>query len=396
MLLTLVLLSLLPGAALCTTVFRQYNSASDTTLGLRTVIGGTCKDLYATARIYSDAQFMFREVAALDGSGGVSFMPAVNPGYYLCSDGTGRIIAVAQSALSPSLCSFNRVAGLSNPALVSFEQRGQYIGYAKAFDYDCASWFTNYRGWTVGLVDKPSKPSLATWIAADAGPVRLYVQGTSHWLGSCLSSAVFTDSSGDTEWDVVPALASTSSTTQVSLQLHSSPSFYLAIDVDGGEAIDDSSISYAPTRIVNCSGRESDCTWTISTSSLFSGDFNLKGAGSRRTLDREGSNTTSSACGKTSYGAANMYLSSSAELGFWRSTYVVPNTPAVIVNTSTESSAAEATAKCSDYTLCRNCITTTMSCGWCAETGVCSQGTSTSPSNCPASMWHFESCVAAT
>eukprot|EP00727_Mastigamoeba_balamuthi_P011034 m51a1_g6553 hypothetical protein (1223) ;mRNA; r:90065-96419 len=370
-----------------------YNSASDTSLAMRTAISGTCKDLYATTRVYSDAQFMFREVAALDGTSDVSIMPAANPGYFLCSDGTGsgRIVAVVQSALNSSLCSFNKVAGLSNPSLVSFEQGGQYIGYAKAFDYDCASWFTNYDGWTVGLVDKPSTLTLATWISADAGPVKPYIQDTNYWLGNCGGNAFFSTSTGDIAWNAVAALSNTSSTTLISLQLYSNTSLYLGIDADGELQIDNSSETYVPLRAMNCTGREALCTWTIITSTSASGDFNLELAGTNRTLDRQSSGS-SLTCKTTSYGAASLYLSSAATLGFWRSTYSIPATPAVIVNTTSSSESAS----CSDYTMCRTCITTSMSCGWCAETGVCSQGTASSPSNCSTSKWHFDSCVAAT
>eukprot|EP00727_Mastigamoeba_balamuthi_P011032 m51a1_g6551 hypothetical protein (537) ;mRNA; r:85018-86857 len=377
--LPLALLSLLAGPALCATVFTQYNSASDTSLAMRTAIAGTCKDLYATTRVYSDAQFMFREVPALDGGNGVSIMPASNPGYYLCSDGTG----------SGRICSFKKVAGLSNPSLVSFEQGGQYIGYAKAYDYDCASWFTNYNGWTVGLVDKPANPTLATWISADAGPVRPYIQGTQSWLGNCGGSAFFTEQTGDTLWEVVPALSNASSSTLVSLQL-SGTSLHLGIDADGAQQMDNSSVAHVPVRAMNCSGREALCTWTMAVSAVYSGDFNLKLAGGSRTLDLTANNTLS--C-KVNYGAATMSLSSCAELGFLRATYSIPKTPAVILN---ESSSSAEPAKCSDNKLCRTCIVTTMSCGWCEETGLCVQGTATSPSNCSKSHWFFESCVAAT
>eukprot|EP00727_Mastigamoeba_balamuthi_P011033 m51a1_g6552 hypothetical protein (565) ;mRNA; r:87486-89360 len=388
-------LSLLLPAVLCSSPFTQYNSASDTSLAMRTIVSGSvCKDVYATTRVYADAQFMFREVAAIDGSSGVSIMPASNPGYYLCSDGTGtgRIVVVVQSALNSSLCSFNKVAGLSNPSLVSFEQGGKYIGYFKSFDYDCSTWFTNYAysGWTVGLVSKPSTLTLATWVSADAGPVRLYIQGYSYWLGNCGGDAFFTTSAGDSVWNLVPALSNTSSTTQISLQLNSDTSLYLGINEEGEGEMGDSSVSYVPLKAVNCTGRESECTWTIVMSSLYSGDFNLKITGTSRTLGRQTSNNNLS-CATTNYGAANLYLSTAAEVCFWRSTYSIPATPAVTVN-STSSDAAS----CSDYTMCRTCITTSMSCGWCAETGVCSEGTSSSPSNCSKSKWYFESCTASS
>eukprot|EP00727_Mastigamoeba_balamuthi_P001846 m51a1_g11659 hypothetical protein (492) ;mRNA; r:6290-9617 len=284
-----------------------------------------------------------------------------------------------------------KVAGLSNPALVSFEQGGQYIGYAKAFDYDCASSYTGRTaGWTVGLVDKPANPTLATWISADAGPGRIYIQNTQSWLGNCHGNAFFTAKTGDTVWDLVPALSNTSSSsTLVSLQLHNT-SLHLGVDADEELQMDNSSEAHVPLRVINCSGRESLCTWTIVPSSVYGGDFHLEIAGTRRTMDIQTSGSSLS-CATASNGAASLVLATGAELGFLRSDYTIPPMPAVIVN---ESSSSEAPAKCSDIKQCRTCTATSMSCGWCAETGLCSQGTASSPSNCSMSHWQWNGCMA--
>eukprot|EP00727_Mastigamoeba_balamuthi_P008594 m51a1_g4357 hypothetical protein (352) ;mRNA; r:254251-255489 len=350
-------------------MYTQYNSASDPWLAMRVAVIGTCKDVYATARSFADSQFIFREVAALDNSSGVSFMPFPNPDYYMCSDGTGSgRLVIVKPAISAALCSFKKVAGLSNPSLVSFEQRGQYIGYSKAFDYDCASWFRGRSGWTVGLIDKPANPTHATWISSDAGPLKPYLQGTQYWLGNCGGTAFFTAMGGDVGWNIVPALSNESSATQVSFQLSSNTSLYLGIDAGGAQRMNDSATDFVPVRVINCAGRERLCTWTVAPSTVYSGDFILAITGTNRTLDIQTTNNT-------------------------LTTYSIPRIPAVIVNTSAGSSTAP--DKCPDFKLCRTCITTSMSCGWCAETGVCSQGTSSSPANCSKSQWYFETCVPA-
>eukprot|EP00727_Mastigamoeba_balamuthi_P011020 m51a1_g6540 hypothetical protein (546) ;mRNA; r:55684-57547 len=395
---SVLLLSLLPGLALCS-VFVQYNSASDTSIAMRVVTGGTCKDVYATGRIYVDGQFMFREVAALDGGSGVSLVPATSPGYYICNDGTGTgRLVVVQPALSAALCSFNKVAGLSNPSLVSFEQGGQYIGYAKAFDYDCAS---NYRGntagWTVGLVHRPANPTLATWISSDPGPVKVYIQSTNNLLGNCGGNALFMKNTGDTSWDIVPSLYSPASTKMISLRLSSNSSLYLGIDSYDAEKVYCGSATCVPTRVMDCRNRESLCTWSLTPSASDAGDFNLVFAGSTKvsmTLDRQTINSTLE-CGTAVFGAAYVFLNSAATLGFWRSNYTAPRTPAVIVNASVPSSSSSAPKppSCSDNLLCRTCITSDLSCGWCAETGVCAHGSLSNPANCSKSQWFFESCA---
>eukprot|EP00727_Mastigamoeba_balamuthi_P001845 m51a1_g11658 hypothetical protein (524) ;mRNA; r:3333-5260 len=351
-----LVLCLLPLAALGS-VFVQYNSASDTSLAMRVVTDGTCKDVYATTRIYVDSQFMFREVPALGNSSGVSLVPAPNPGYFICSDGTdsGRLI----------VCSFKKVAGLSNPSLVSFEQRGRYIGYAKAFDYDCASFYRgNTAGWTVGLVDKPANPNLATWITSEAGPVRIYIQSTQSWLGNCHGNSFFTEQTGDTVWDLVPALSNSSSSTMlVSLQLHNT-SLHLGVDTDQNQLMDNSSAAHVPLTVANCSGRESLCTWFIVPSALHGGNFHLEIAGTGRAVYLQSLGSTLS-CATASRGTASISLAAGAELGFLRRDFASPPRPAVIVN---ESSSSEEPAKCSDIKQCRTCIVTSMSCG-CVKAG---------------------------
>eukprot|EP00727_Mastigamoeba_balamuthi_P011035 m51a1_g6554 hypothetical protein (1436) ;mRNA; r:97541-103439 len=383
-------LALLPAAAMCS-MFTQYHSAADTSLAMRVVIGGSCRDLYATKRLYSDAQFMFREVPALDGSGGVSLTPSANPGYYICDDAdrSGRLVALI-SPPSAALCSFKKVAGLSNPSLVSFEQGGRYIGYAKAYDYDCAVWFDGKPGWTVGLVSRPAFPSLATWVTSDSGPVQIYLQHTSSSLGSCHGAVAFLNSYGDTTaWDAVPALdASAKSAAAFSLRLVANSSLFLA-------APQSRNGTSAPATLSDCRARPSDCTWAVDVpQSETSGVLSLRVAGGNWTLDVQANSTTPQCPGATA-GAAVVRLGQGATLGLWRVAYDIPNTPEVVApadNSSSEEAAAP--GSCANYKLCRTCATAPLPCGWCADTGVCSEGTAARPSNCSASQWLFNTCVA--
>eukprot|EP00727_Mastigamoeba_balamuthi_P011037 m51a1_g6556 hypothetical protein (527) ;mRNA; r:106273-108061 len=383
--LALLLAPLLPAPALCSAVV-QYSSAADTSLEMRVVVGGSCRDVYATPRLYAEAQFMFREVAAIDGSGGVSLVPAANDDSFVCDDGTGSgRLVVTSSPRSPSLCSFKKVAGLSNPSLVSFEQGGRYIGYAKAYDYDCAVWFDGKPGWTVGLVPRPSTPALATWVASDVGPVQLYVQHADDWLAGCRGSATFAAQSGDTAWDVVPALASNSSPTAVSLRLHSNASLFLVADAQ-------QSGSTARAAVLgSCGGREGDCTWSLAPAQgETSGVLVLRLAGSNWTLGRLGPNSTSPCASAGSRPRAALVLAGPrATLGLWRASHTIPNTPDVVASQSA------AAGRCADLKLCRSCVSTSLSCGWCADTGVCSEGSTTRHGNCSASGWLFDTCAAA-
>eukprot|EP00727_Mastigamoeba_balamuthi_P000182 m51a1_g10160 hypothetical protein (858) ;mRNA; r:27426-31925 len=270
-----VLLLLLPAAALCS-VLTQYNSASDTGLALRVAITSSCRDVYATPRKYSDAHFLFRELPALDGSGGVSLMPSANDGLFLCDDGSGsgRLVAASPASLSPALCSFRKVVGLSDPSLVSFEQMGRYVAYARPYDYDCASWFAGMSGWTVGLVPRPADAALATWVAAESSPLNIYVQNTPYWLCDCNGVAVFSEAlppGAVCLWDAVPALApSAKATGAVSLRLHNT-SRYLGVTAEEVGRLGNGS---AALGVRNCTGSESACTWTMAQS-IDTGDFYL-------------------------------------------------------------------------------------------------------------------------
>eukprot|EP00727_Mastigamoeba_balamuthi_P011036 m51a1_g6555 hypothetical protein (532) ;mRNA; f:104206-106006 len=383
-----VVLVVVPSAALDSALV-QYSSASDTTLEMRVAV------VYATPRLYAEAQFMFREVTAIDGSDGVSLVPAANEDSFVCDDGTGSgRLVVKSSPRSPSLCSFKKVAGLSNPSLVSFEQGGRYIGYAKAYDYDCAAWFDGKPGWTVGLVPRPAASALATatWVSSDVGPVVLYAQSTSYFLGNCSGDAIFTGS-GDIMWEVVPALARNISPTAVSLRLRSNASLFLGVDPTGERQLHDGSATYVPIKVSDCAGREADCTWDIARpSSDVSGVVALRLAGSNWTLDRQ---SHTAACAAANNGVGVLSSTSSATLGLWRAAHYIPNTPAVVVNETSESAHVRLLS-CSDFKLCRSCVTASMSCGWCSATSTCTQGTAESPGNCSASQWLFNTCVAET
>eukprot|EP00727_Mastigamoeba_balamuthi_P004465 m51a1_g14016 hypothetical protein (554) ;mRNA; f:1099296-1101195 len=398
MLFVALVLALLSAAARGA-LFVQYFSAADTTIGMRTAVGGTCKDMYATERVAADSEFLFREMPALDGSSGVSLMPAVNNGYYVCDDGTGRLVVV-NPALSAAQCTFKKVPGLSNPSHVSFQQGTRYIGYAKAYDYDCSGWFTGKKGWTIALVDKPTTVKLltqATWVTvSNTVSVTIYVQDTSNWLYTCNGRAVFSSKRADV-WDFVPALDTSAPSTAISLRSHTDTSLYLGIDNDGAGQL--SSATAVPVKTWNCAGSPSHCTWTFGIS-IRAGDVHLTHVASGRTVGLTNLTDSPSCAGADGYtGGGDLYKSLAADLGFLRSNYAAPNMPAVIINNSASGSSSSSRVhvpSCSDYTLCRTCTTTELSCGWCEETQVCTRGSAGVPVNCPASKWFFDSCVAAT
>eukprot|EP00727_Mastigamoeba_balamuthi_P000333 m51a1_g10297 hypothetical protein (547) ;mRNA; r:47455-49260 len=376
-------LLLLPAAALCS-VYTQYNSAWDPSLALRVAIIGDCKDVYATPRVYSDAQFLFRELPGLDGSAdGVSLMPAANDGFFLCaeSNATGRLVAVSP-AVSASLCTFRKVAGLSNPALVSFEQRGRYVGYARGYDYLCATWFSGMMGWTVGLVDRPADATLASWVASQSSPVGVYVQDTYYWLCACNGSAVFFNTRALGEpcwWDVVPALSTgPNASAAFSLRLYNT-SVFLGV---GTQLLDNDSVPLALRH--SCSGTESECTWTAEQSPT-TGDFLLTNAASGWIAAVE---TTSSAPACSTPKSARAVLvrhfnKTVSMLGFWRAKYVQPPKPPVA-----EASSGDG---CEQHETCLSCVAESPSCGWCSDTGLCLNASSSSRAAC--SLWFYDSCA---
>eukprot|EP00727_Mastigamoeba_balamuthi_P000343 m51a1_g10305 hypothetical protein (581) ;mRNA; r:72912-74793 len=410
---TLFLLLLLAAAGQSASVYTQYSSAWDTSLGLRAAIVSSCRDLYATPRMLSDAQFLFRELPGLDGSaGGVSLMPAANDGFFLCAEGndTDRLVAV-RPAVSASLCTFRKVAGLSNPALVSFEQRGRYVGYAGDYAYDCAGWFSGRPGWTVGLVERPTDARLASWVAAESPPLAVYVQDTSYWLCACNGSAVFRSalsaslsSMAECLWDVVPALGG-SATTAVSLRLCSSSASGggLYLGVGDGEQLGNDSASPAPLVVRSCpSGSGDRCTWTAVPSAL-SGVFALALTSSGWALDRLATAAPDSQCAnKTSGRAVLSRGSAGATLGFLRANYTQPRVPAVVHLTSASSASTGASGSsrgssegsgdvCEPMRTCSAC-TAHASCGWCSDTDTCAQVSLQAPrANC--SLWFSGSCT---
>eukprot|EP00727_Mastigamoeba_balamuthi_P000345 m51a1_g10307 hypothetical protein (577) ;mRNA; r:77403-79281 len=406
MLVALALLSLLHCGARSGSVYTEYNSASDTILGLRVVIIDS---------MYSDAQFLFRELPGLDGSAdGVSLMPAANDGFFLCaeSNDTDRLVAV-RPAVSASLCTFRKVAGLSNPALVSFEQRGKYVGRASAYAYDCGFIFAGMLGWTVGLVARPADATLATWVAAESSPLSLYVQDTNYWLGSCAPDGVFYNPFvGDIAWDAVPALGNASgASSAVSLRVSSSASaapLYLGVDAAGEQQLSNSSAQSVALRVWDCAGHASACTWTVAQSAL-SGDFWLTHTASGWTVVRE-TEPNGLACDPQNAGRALLSRAAAGEtLGFWRSNYAQPGMPDVVIPSSSSQPPASSSSSgaaagvllpssskeplCSDMETCWGCVGTAMSCGWCSDTGQCARGTASSPTNCTPLMWYFDSCL---
>eukprot|EP00727_Mastigamoeba_balamuthi_P000341 m51a1_g10303 hypothetical protein (827) ;mRNA; r:66500-69939 len=398
----LPLLWLPPTAALGPPVYTQYSSASDTSLSLRVAIVNSCRDGLGTA-----CPFLFRELPGLDGSAdGVSLMPAATDGFFICAEGndTDRLVAV-RPALSAAQCTFRRVAGLSNPALVSFEQRGRYVGYASAYAYDCASWFDGRMGWTVGLAYRPTDATLATWVASASPPVNMYIQDTNSWLGSCAPESVFYNPYvGDIAWDAVQALDNDSATA-ISLRLHSSSSaspLYLGVDAAGEQQLSNSSAQSVALRVWDCAGHASACTWTVAQSAL-SGDFWLTHTASGWTVVRETA-PNGLACNPQNAGRALLSRSSTGEtLGFWRSNYNIPSKPAVIAVAAASSSSSsrasslmtdtsgEGQSPCATKMSCWSCIAADGSCGWCSETALCTRRSET---NCSPTMWLHDTCTA--
>eukprot|EP00727_Mastigamoeba_balamuthi_P000340 m51a1_g10302 hypothetical protein (764) ;mRNA; r:62386-66383 len=388
-------------AALCS-VYTQYNSAGDTSVGLRVLVDdiNICND----GKVYSDAQFLFRELPALDGSaGGVSLMPAANDGFFLCAEGndTDRLVVVSP-ALSASLCTFRKVAGLSNPALVSLEQRGRYVGYASAYTYNCAPSFIGRTGWTVGLVERPADARLATWVAAESSAENIYVQDTNYWLCELNGVAVFNVSVGNSvqcQWDVVAALGTNdSSSSAVSLRLRNT---LVYLGVSAQESPGDNDSAALQLRVHSCAGTERLCVWTAAQSEQ-SGDLFLTHVASGLVVTLQGT-----AGGPRAVLLARQRNSSLQTLGFWRAGYVKPSTPDVVVVSDVPSSSLGASSSsgalssssgredqvaCAARRTCQACAGAA-ECGWCSDTGLCLNASSPAPLNC--SLWLRGTCTAA-
>eukprot|EP00727_Mastigamoeba_balamuthi_P000338 m51a1_g10300 hypothetical protein (547) ;mRNA; r:57434-59358 len=351
-------LLLLPAAALCSAVLAQYNKTA------RVHSSGPASPVYATPRVYSDAQFLFRELPGLDGSAdGVSLMPAATDGFFLCAEGSGtdRLVVVSGD-LSPALCTFRKVAGLSNPALVSFEQRGRYVAYARGYSYDCASAFERRTGWTVGLVERPADTRLATWVASLSSPLSLYVQDTNYWLCELSGSAVFADTSHPRDsvrcqWEAVAALGTADSpSSAVSLRLRNTSLF---LGVAEHESPDDNDSAALQLRVHSCAGTERLCVWTAAKSEQ-SGDFFLTHVASGLVVTLH-----DSAEGKRAVLLARQRNATLQTLGFWRSAYAQPKTPDVVVAPVVQSgsTAADGSESCAQRKTCQSCASGGELCG---------------------------------
>eukprot|EP00727_Mastigamoeba_balamuthi_P000335 m51a1_g10299 hypothetical protein (1009) ;mRNA; r:51643-57335 len=389
------------GVALCASVLTQYNSAGDTSLGLRSMLHGDCRDVYATPRLYSDAQFLFRELPGLDGSAGsVSLMPAATDGFFLCAESSDsdRIVVTSRAALSPSLCTFRKVAGLSNPALVSFEQRRRYVGYAREYSYDCAMWFLETPGWTVGLVERPSDARLATWVASQSSVVSVYVQDTYSWLCELSGSAVFVDTDDNDaqcQWDVVAALGTDDRpSSAVSLRLRNTSLF---LGVAEHESPDDNDSAALPLRVHSCAGTERLCVWTANISPRL-GNFFLSHVASGLVVTLQ-----ETALGKQAVLLARQRNATLQTLGFWRSGYARPTTPNVVVvaassrsgdgSSGSSSATADEVDSCAQRKTCQSCASVG-ECSWCPDTGLCLNASYASPHNC--SLWLRGTCTTAS
>eukprot|EP00727_Mastigamoeba_balamuthi_P013668 m51a1_g8924 hypothetical protein (1166) ;mRNA; r:823489-827641 len=167
---------LLPLLSICcsrpsTPVLQSFFSAAESGLSLRHC-SGPVGSVYATAPAWGDADFMWREEEAANGSSDkdhVSLRSFNFPDYFLCaSDRSGAVLRIGNSTTDLSLCTFRKVAGLSDVGLASFVNEGRYLAVVSTLTGTCKTFFSSARAFDVQLVGFPATKESATWAPVDS------------------------------------------------------------------------------------------------------------------------------------------------------------------------------------------------------------------------------------
>eukprot|EP00727_Mastigamoeba_balamuthi_P013667 m51a1_g8923 hypothetical protein (1162) ;mRNA; r:818630-822776 len=171
------LLALLPSLiALCcartsTPVLQSLFPVSDPAVSLRHC-AGPVGSLYATAPAWGDADFLWHEEAAANGSSDkdhVSLRSFNFPDYWLCAvDRSSALLHLANSTTDLSLCTFRKVAGLSDVGLASFVNEERYLALVSTLTGKCGTFFGTARAFDVQLVGFPATKESATWALVDS------------------------------------------------------------------------------------------------------------------------------------------------------------------------------------------------------------------------------------
>eukprot|EP00727_Mastigamoeba_balamuthi_P009599 m51a1_g5261 putative alpha-L-arabinofuranosidase-like protein (1184) ;mRNA; r:108169-112330 len=217
-----LLLLLLPAAGLvCAArapLLQSFYSAAEPAMSLRHCEGPK-GNVYTTAPVWGETDFMWREEPAVNGStdaAHVSLRVFNIPDTFLCaSDRTGSAVVVS-SPTAPLLCTFRKVAGLSDVGLVSFVNEGRYLTMATSLTGYCASWFVTgkFSAFDVQLSAFPASPQSATWIPVDTTIVSIKAgfyadERKIQWYycsGSLVASSSLYDTAYDYNWVISKGL----------------------------------------------------------------------------------------------------------------------------------------------------------------------------------------------
>eukprot|EP00727_Mastigamoeba_balamuthi_P013682 m51a1_g8937 hypothetical protein (1130) ;mRNA; f:921240-925330 len=157
-------------------LLQSFYSVADPSRSLRYC--STEGNAYASVPVWGESDYVWYEEPAVDGSADanrVSLRVFNNPDYFLCAlDIAGKAMAI-RSSTHPSfktLCSFTKVAGLSDVGLVSFVNEGRYVVSSRQLlsSGTCGQWLGN-QATDVELDAFPEAKDRATWIPVDSSAV---------------------------------------------------------------------------------------------------------------------------------------------------------------------------------------------------------------------------------
>eukprot|EP00727_Mastigamoeba_balamuthi_P013123 m51a1_g8433 putative ubiquitin-conjugating enzyme e2 28 (633) ;mRNA; r:352802-355721 len=335
----------------------QMRPLSNHSLALRTAFSsdGVCKQVYATAAIYADGDFLWRLAPAVDGSGpgNVSLSAGAFYRRYACVDDDDRIIvgrSVSPGDPGAQRCVFRRVPGLADPALVSFEQRGRFLSLSPNKTGECAIYYRGVKSAGVALVAAPAAAE-ATWAVTALPAVMVYVQSMSLWLRRNGTAVSFTQAYDDRSlWLVVRGLDASADDQAVSLQSYTNRSEYLGVAREVSAALG-ANASDAALTTCSCAGRPGDCTFLFVGSDQDPGDVHLTHAASGRVVACWGTDGAQCANGALS-ALAVLSVKKRTSLGLKRTSFPDP--------AANDSSSSSAPPKPPEE-----------ACGWCDSARAC-------------------------
>eukprot|EP00727_Mastigamoeba_balamuthi_P013673 m51a1_g8929 putative alpha-L-arabinofuranosidase (1117) ;mRNA; r:853659-857699 len=215
--------------------------------------------VYATVSIWGETDFMWREEAAINGSTDadhVSLRVFNLPNLFLCAADTNSMSINVMQPTSASLCTFRKVAGLSDPGLVSFVNEGRYLSVGTTVTGLCATWLSSSQAVDVQLNAFPPTKESATWAPVETTFVAIkngfYWEATPY-MHYCNGSVTATATSSVSNYDFIWVIEKGLDTTDpLSISIRAANHMNQYFCLDGSEA-----------KLRDPSGAERQCSFVV-------------------------------------------------------------------------------------------------------------------------------------